>query len=82
MMVSTESYDIKIIDFGFAEKVNRHKLVSRAGTPGFLPPELFKLSPYTEKGDIFSLGIILYSLLVGTTPFKGDTYRNVLELNK
>ena len=73
---------IKIIDFGFAEKVNRHKLVSRAGTPGFLPPELFKLSPYTEKGDIFSLGIILYSLLVGTTPFKGDTYRNVLELNK
>ena len=52
------------------------------GTPGFLPPELFKLSPYTEKGDIFSLGVIFYSLLVGSTPFKGENYKNVIENNK
>ncbi|KRX03158.1 Protein kinase-like domain [Pseudocohnilembus persalinus] len=77
-----ENYEIKLIDFGFSEKINRQKLVSRAGTPGFLPPELFKLAPYTEKGDIFSIGVILYCLLVGTTPFKGETYKNVLENNK
>ena len=39
-----ENYDtltIKIIDFGFAEEINDHELVSRAGTPGYIPPELF-----------------------------------------
>ena len=82
MFVEQNQFDLKLIDFGFAEKINRSKLVSRAGTPGFLPPELFKLNPYTEKGDIFSLGVILYCLLVGTTPFKGETYKNVIENNK
>jgi serine/threonine protein kinase len=82
MFTDIENLEVKLIDFGFAEKINRNKLVSRAGTPGFLPPELFKLNPYTEKGDIFSLGVILYSLLVGSTPFKGETYKNVIENNK
>lgn len=55
----------KIIDFGFAEKINNEELKSRAGTPGYLPPELFKQKPYTDKGDIFSLGVIFYSLIYG-----------------
>lgn len=52
----------KIVDFGFAEKINREKLLSRAGTPGYIPPELFNTQPYTEKGDIFSTGVILYAV--------------------
>ena len=80
-MDKTET-EIKLIDFGFSEKINRMKLISRAGTPGFLPPELFKLQPYTDKGDIFSLGVILYCLLVGSTPFKAENYKAVIENNK
>lgn len=80
-MDKTET-DIKLIDFGFSEKINKVKLVSRAGTPGFLPPELFKLHPYTDKGDIFSLGVILYCLIVGSTPFKAENYKAVIENNK
>ena len=75
MLENDEGYDVKLIDFGFAEKINNSKLVSRAGTPGFLPPELFKLRPYTAKGDMFSIGVILYCLLYGSTPFKADTYK-------
>ena len=82
MFVDKTVNDCKLIDFGFAEKINYEKLESRAGTPGFLPPELFKLHPYTEKGDIFSLGIILYCLISGYSPFKGKTYKDVLENNR
>jgi len=82
MFVDKTGNDCKLIDFGFAEKINYEKLESRAGTPGFLPPELFKLGPYTEKGDIFSLGIILYCLISGYSPFKGKTYKDVLDNNR
>ena len=82
MFVSNDSYDCKLIDFGFAEKINREVLLSKAGTPGFLPPELFKMAPYVDRGDIFSLGIILYCMVSGQSPFKGKTYKEVLENNK
>ncbi|EAR95416.2 Serine/Threonine kinase domain protein (macronuclear) [Tetrahymena thermophila SB210] len=82
LFVNKTDNDCKLIDFGFAEKINYEKLESRAGTPGFLPPELFKLGPYTEKGDIFSLGVILYCLVSGCSPFKGKTYKDVLENNR
>ncbi len=82
MLIGKDDYSCKVIDFGFAEKINKEKLVSKAGTPGFLPPEIFKMHPYTDKGDIFSLGIILYCLLTGTSPFKGKTYKEVLDLNR
>ena len=82
MLVNDKTLEIKLIDFGFAEKIVRDKLISRAGTPGFLPPELFQLQPFTDKGDIFSLGVIFYALINGSAPFKGGTYKDVLELNR
>jgi len=42
--------------------VGDKELVSRAGTPGFIAPETFKLHPYGVKGDVFSLGVIFYSV--------------------
>ena len=62
MLESKENYIIKLVDFGFAEKVNYKELVSKAGTPGYIPPEIFKNHPYTPKGDIFSMGIIIFSV--------------------
>ena len=56
---------LKIVDFGFAEIINPNYLASRSGTPGYIAPEVFKNIPYTEKGDMFSLGVILYSLVSG-----------------
>jgi serine/threonine protein kinase len=82
MLVNNTTYDVKLIDFGFAERINRDQLLSKAGTPGFLPPELFKMAPYVDRGDIFSLGVILYCLVSGQSPFKGKTYKEVLENNK
>lgn len=42
MMETKDSMHIKLVDFGFAEKINEKELLSKAGTPGFLAPEIFK----------------------------------------
>lgn len=60
MISSLNPIEIKLIDFGFAEKINRNKLVNGSGTAGYIAPELFELSPYTENCDMFSLGVLLY----------------------
>jgi serine/threonine protein kinase len=82
MIENKDSFNVKLVDFGFAEKVNYSQLVSKAGTPGYIPPEIFKNQPYTAKGDIFSLGVIMYSLILGDSPFKAPNYQIILEENK
>jgi serine/threonine protein kinase len=37
-----------------------------------MAPEIFKKIPYTELGDVFSLGVVYYILLTGKPPFKGN----------
>jgi serine/threonine protein kinase len=69
---------IKLIDFGFSEVVNENKLKNRQGTAGYIAPELFKLSPYTRKSDVFSLGIIFYAIISNSSPFKGDNYEELI----
>ena len=74
--------DTVILDFGFAEKINRERLISKAGTPGYIAPEVFDNNPYTDKGDVFSLGVIFYSMVSGKSPFKGKDYKEIMESNK
>lgn len=64
MLVDKNALDIKLVDFGFAEIINEKELVSKAGTPGYIPPEVFKILPYTAKGDVFSIGVIFYSVIL------------------
>jgi serine/threonine protein kinase len=47
-------------------------LLSKAGTPGYIAPEVFENQPFTDKGDVFGLGIIYFSLIGGYSPFKGS----------
>lgn len=61
---------LKIIDFGFAERVDSKKFFySHVGTPGYVAPEIFTLGSndhiYNEKCDIFSAGVIFHMLLTG-----------------
>lgn len=72
----------KLVDFGFAEPINRFSLLSKAGTPGYIAPEVFQNKPYEESGDMFSLGIILFSMVGGYSPFKGKTYAKIMQENK
>ena len=66
---------VKITDFGIAMALNSNELTqtnSVMGSVHYLPPEQANGSGSTIKSDIYSLGILMYELITGKLPFKGD----------
>ena len=66
---------VKITDFGIATALNNHELTetnSVMGSVHYLPPEQANGNGATVKSDIYSLGILMFELLTGKVPFKGD----------
>ena len=66
---------IKITDFGIAMSMNATQLTqtnSVMGSVHYLPPEQAGGKGATIKSDIYSAGILMYELLTGSVPFKGD----------
>ncbi|XP_017147184.1 muscle M-line assembly protein unc-89 isoform X11 [Drosophila miranda] len=68
------SHQIKIIDFGLAQRLDTKAPVRVLfGTPEFIPPEIISYEPIDFKSDMWSVGVICYVLLSGLSPFMGDT---------
>ena len=70
-----DSGAIKITDFGIAMALNNTQLTqtnSVMGSVHYLPPEQASGKGATVKSDIYSMGIMLFELLTGNLPFKGD----------
>lgn len=66
---------IKITDFGIAMALNSNELTqtnSVMGSVHYLPPEQANGKGATVKSDIYSLGIVMFELLTGILPFKGE----------
>lgn len=62
---------LKLIDFGFATRIGANEKLSQAcGTRTFAAPEVF-LRWYTEKADVWSLGVVAAVLLCGGLPWRG-----------
>lgn len=71
-----ESGLVKITDFGIAMALNNVELTqtnSVMGSVHYLPPEQASGKGSTIRSDIYSLGIMMYEMLTGKVPFKGDS---------
>ena len=65
---------IKICDFGVSKRViNNDKMFDHCGTPTYIAPEILRNKGYEGYGvDVWSSGVVLYAMLSGTVPFKGN----------
>ncbi|OCT92007.1 ribosomal protein S6 kinase 2 alpha isoform X1 [Xenopus laevis] len=80
---SGDPESIRICDFGFAKQLRADNglLMTPCYTANFVAPEVLKRQGYDEGCDIWSLGILLYTMLAGYTPFAnglGDTPEEIL----
>jgi len=68
--------DAKVTDFGIVRSLDVERGVTQTGTvlgtSNYLSPEQAAGSPVTPATDIYSLGVVLYELLTGEVPFRGD----------
>jgi serine/threonine protein kinase len=70
------SGQIKIIDFGLARAVHLEGMTATGlimGTPEYMAPEQVAGKHVDERADIYALGVILFEMLTGRVPFRGDS---------
>ncbi|XP_077923837.1 obscurin-like [Halichoerus grypus] len=84
LMVHPAREDIKICDFGFAQKITPGEpQYSKYGSPEFVSPEIIEQTPVSEASDIWAMGVVSYLSLTCSSPFAGESDRatllNVLE---
>ncbi|MFB0525014.1 MAG: serine/threonine-protein kinase, partial [Phycisphaerae bacterium] len=78
---------VKVLDFGLAkavggEAVDQQSTVTEPGrvigTPAYMSPEQARGKPTDKRSDIWSFGCVLYEMLTGKVPFKGETTSDTL----
>jgi serine/threonine-protein kinase len=81
LMYDAATDSLKITDFGIARltDTSRTKTGIILGTPSYMSPEQLAASDVTGKSDLYSLGITMYQLLTGTTPFRSDSIPKLMD---
>lgn len=71
---------VKLLDFGIAKDVGTTaSATSQAlGTVAYMSPEQFKAASQDQRTDIWALGVLLFELLTGTTPFRGNSQAEIM----
>ena len=70
-MLDKQKENVKMIDFGFSSKYSKDDLLQeRMGSQMYMAPEIQLKQPYDgQAADVFALGVILFTMIVGHEPF-------------
>ncbi len=74
------NYKIKVMDYGIA-KIDSHSMTKTGiamGTPNYISPEQLKGLKPDRRADIFSLGVVMYEMLLSKRPFNGDSITSLI----
>lgn len=79
-LLLTKDMRVKIADFGLATQLNSRdeKHMTMCGTPNYISPEVATRSSHGLETDLWGLGCLLYTLLVGHPPFDTDAIKSTL----
>ena len=88
LFVGPDALEVKLIDFGLGasyqkqmkngKKAGKRMLMTTCGTVYFMAPEVPR-GAYTEKCDLWSIGVMTYMMLTGTPPFNGSSESEVMD---
>lgn len=76
ILISSEGRNVKVADFGIAKAATNSTMTnigSIIGSVHYFSPEQAKGKAVKNNADLYSLGIVLYEMLLGKVPFKGDS---------
>lgn len=83
LLSKDDDADIKLADFGFAKMMKDGQyLTTQCGTPTYVAPEILSGIPYGTKSDMWSFGVIMYTLLFGYPPFLAQDQKKLFEIIK
>lgn len=79
MFVNETGNTVKISDFGsgmiYGDTVHKELV----GTPGYIAPEVIQRFTYTPSCDVWSIGVIMFILIMGYPPFYGESQQEIFQ---
>eukprot|EP01132_Coremiostelium_polycephalum_P009230 gene9230-11308_t len=71
--------EIKIADFGWSVHAPNSKRQTLCGTIEYLPPEIVEHREYDKSADLWSLGVLVYEFIAGSSPFNDENENQIID---